>query len=652
MADLVDTSGASVVGELDSANSLFEKEVDVSRQNNGVADEFREDDEQLQQEVGALDGFLLCERAAAELPEHVFHAKLSGLSITKFVEEDLSYFTSLTSIDLSDNRLPEMTPMQHFPVLRELNIACNALETLGRGLATAISNGDGFLALRFLDISYNSIGVDDIDALALLPKLEKLDISHNGLRSIHRDNTNRQDGHGEGETSTTDGGTRDEPSSSEARVFFPALRVLNAESNRLRGDCLRTLASLALLEDLQLAYNDIAKLPHLDNNSPEFRRTGVFPSLRRLDLCFNRITDASSLHVLTDAAQVSILLKGNACDTLLRTSRTTRGRTEKSHRRRAGDSDAYAPSMTTTTGGARRGKEYSSDDTSARRRNGYPAVAGTGDETALAAVNSNMNMSYKNSLAGGGGGPVSKVHRRKYHTRTFAPMPEDGWRQGLMPRDADGIGGVLGVVPHEELEMAFRRLEGEIQHRRTSELLSGIQSLQAAHGDESFIIEEGEEGEEEESDEYDSDDAEDEEDEEDEMLSFSPDPDEDCLDEDVRMDGVGIVGNDARAAALNDAERRKWTEIQSTQSAVNALRVFLSRSTMLEEPIIAPRYRLQTKSSNTKNRENQKRQIKGSHQQRPMVPKSLPPRAGVEEVARLDMKLSVRLQAVENALHQ
>ena len=182
-------------------------------------------------------------------------------------------------------------------------------------------------------------------------------------------------------------------------------------------------------------------------------------------------------------------------------------------------------------------------------------------------------------------------------------MPEDGWRQGLLPRDADGIGGVLGVASHEKLEAAFRRLESEVQHRRTSELLSGIERFQAERGDQDFVIEEGEEGEEEDSEEYEDSSGDEEEYEE----EHDGDDGRAVPREGDQPRGGGEGGGEGTSGEVADVERlrrmiddtesRRWNEIQSsTQSAVNALRVFLSRSTMLEEPIVQPRYRSMTRS--------------------------------------------------------
>lgn len=645
----------------DSANSLFDKEVSCA-----TSASAREETEVDASEVGTLDGFLLCDRAAAELPEHVFHAKVSGLKIERVVEEDLTYFTSLTSVDLSDNRIRDIAPMRHFAALRELNVACNGMRSLG--LHENILR-DCFQSLRFLDVSYNAVSEEDVDVLALLPRLEKLDISHNNLRRLSgRASCASDEQSPDGETIRADGAL-------SAR--FPSLRVLNAESNKLQGACVQSLSLAPKLEDLRLSYNLISGLsttvdssssdgPVPSTSACEALPTRFFPSLRRIDLSHNRIRNDASLRVLSAIPKLCIFLEGNPCaDTcMLRRPRARVRRTDK-HRKPPTALDAKGG---TTPEGIRKARFAFRAPSGSQRAtvSGHGDVLmamgtdTTGDETGgestLRVVSSSLISSYENSFDRGNAESVSRSKSRKVRTRTFAPMPDDGWRQGLMPKDADGIGGVLGVVSHEKLEAAFRRLESEVQHRRTSELLSGIERFQAERGDNDFIIEEGEEGEE------DSDG-----DSEEEFSSEEDEEDGSGSQQEILLDGGMLEGRcgadehqDASTSCddleklkkmIDDTESRRWNEIQSsTQSAVNALRVFLSRSTMLEEPIIQPRYRSMTKS-----RSKQIQSKQSASDGRTRASATAAPRAGDQsaEVVEMDRMLNAmeeRLNIVDNTM--
>ena len=286
----------------DSANSLFEKELSERNQIDNVKSQDTID------KIGTLDGFLLCERAAAELPEHVFHAKVSGLNISNIVEEDLMYFTSLTSIDLSDNHIEQMQPMKHFPVLRELNIACNGLNSLG--LDRHVSNIElqcDFQSLKILDVSYNNITPEDVDALSKLPKLEKLDISHNGLRKLSNERTSTRS---ESTIANVDKENEREGTLAQTDVRFPSLRTLNADSNKLKGDCILKLSDCMQLKELRLANNFISKIPQFDKSKEPY---SCLSGLRKLDLSYNKISDERMLNSLANIPDLVILLEGNLC---------------------------------------------------------------------------------------------------------------------------------------------------------------------------------------------------------------------------------------------------------------------------------------------------------------------------------------------------
>eukprot|EP01039_Chlorochromonas_danica_P000757 gene757-821_t len=125
-----------------------------------------------------LDGFYLLEVAAISFPEDVQQINLSDRHLLSVIEEDLPYFTELLYLDLSENRLP-LSPFGALPQLRELRMVCNHLQQ--------IDEITGFQKLLFLDLSYNSINLESIIELTMIPILKELDLSGNGLHSLPMD---------------------------------------------------------------------------------------------------------------------------------------------------------------------------------------------------------------------------------------------------------------------------------------------------------------------------------------------------------------------------------------------------------------------------------------------------------------------------------
>ena len=56
-------------------------------------------------ELVVLDGFMLLDACHVEFPDEASQVALCSLGISDIVEDDLQYFTSLYSIDLSDNQV-------------------------------------------------------------------------------------------------------------------------------------------------------------------------------------------------------------------------------------------------------------------------------------------------------------------------------------------------------------------------------------------------------------------------------------------------------------------------------------------------------------------------------------------------------------------
>jgi Leucine-rich repeat (LRR) protein len=95
------------------------------------------------------------------------------------VEDDMSYFTEMLYIDAAENRL-QLAPFGSFPKLRDLRLACNNISYIAPELF-------GFEHLLSLDLSYNRLSVDCIQALDALPNLRDLDLSGNKLKEVPDD---------------------------------------------------------------------------------------------------------------------------------------------------------------------------------------------------------------------------------------------------------------------------------------------------------------------------------------------------------------------------------------------------------------------------------------------------------------------------------
>ncbi|MDW3190962.1 MAG: COR domain-containing protein [Cytophagales bacterium] len=139
---------------------------------------------------------------------------LSGLSISQ-IPEELVELPFLKSIDLSQNRITDLTLLSKFSNLVELNINGNLVENLN-----AISE---LVDLQSLDVSVNKIS--DIQSLKNLTKLTKLNLSQNEVENIG------------------------------PLAFLHNLKSLNLRNNRIRN--LEPLKNLSMLKTLNCEENKI-----------------------------------------------------------------------------------------------------------------------------------------------------------------------------------------------------------------------------------------------------------------------------------------------------------------------------------------------------------------------------------------------------------
>lgn len=123
-----------------------------------------------------LDGFMLMDACGCDLPDEGRGADVSGRGLVGAVQEDLSYFVRLQTLDAGDNSMS----FDSFTALRqleELRIPCNNIRDV------AFAMGD-YVELRRLDLSYNNLSSNALSMLIRLPNLTDLDLTCNSLTTL------------------------------------------------------------------------------------------------------------------------------------------------------------------------------------------------------------------------------------------------------------------------------------------------------------------------------------------------------------------------------------------------------------------------------------------------------------------------------------
>ena len=103
-----------------------------------------------------LDGFILLEMTGMGFPDDARKANISNSRLNEVVMEDLSFFTGLMFVDASENFL-DLAPFGILPRLKDMKLCCNNIEH--------IHNLQGFERLQTLDLSYNKLTLDSVQAL-------------------------------------------------------------------------------------------------------------------------------------------------------------------------------------------------------------------------------------------------------------------------------------------------------------------------------------------------------------------------------------------------------------------------------------------------------------------------------------------------------
>ncbi|KAK7199634.1 Leucine Rich repeat/Leucine rich repeat/Leucine Rich Repeat [Novymonas esmeraldas] len=212
-----------------------------------------------------LDGFLMLSACGADEPEEVSAVALQSSQLSSSVAEDLQYFTHLTSLDLSDNRL-RLGHVLSLPRVEEVHLVCNSIASL----AEVPQCGGGSLdTITTLDLAYNRIPAHHLSYLGAFTALQQLDLSHNGLRTLPRD------------------------LSSLAHLTHIAL-----EANELSApDVFLALGTMPALVEMNLAKNRLSAVPLLHTGADGSRHR-LFPSLQVVSLAANRFGDVEALRPL------------------------------------------------------------------------------------------------------------------------------------------------------------------------------------------------------------------------------------------------------------------------------------------------------------------------------------------------------------------
>nr|XP_055212776.1 X-ray radiation resistance-associated protein 1 isoform X14 [Gorilla gorilla gorilla] len=181
----------------------------------------------------------------AFLLKHHCVRKPSDLCTINAKENDFKHFHSVVYINASENLLP-LEAFHTFPALKELDLAFNGIKTI------YVKYGD-FKLLEFLDLSFNSLTVEAICDLGILPHLRVLLLTGNGLTSLPPNLAVAEQ-----EASVTS------LTSKRYILRFPALETLMLDDNRLSNpSCFASLAGLRRLKKLSLDENRIIRIPYL-----------------------------------------------------------------------------------------------------------------------------------------------------------------------------------------------------------------------------------------------------------------------------------------------------------------------------------------------------------------------------------------------------
>ncbi|XP_047608095.1 X-ray radiation resistance-associated protein 1 isoform X2 [Phacochoerus africanus] len=192
-----------------------------------------------------LDQAFLLKHHCVKNPSDLCSINVSGLKFSQAKDKDFKHFNSVIYINASENLLP-LEAFHTFPALKELELAFNCIKTV------YVKYGD-FKSLEFLDLSFNSLTVEAICDLGILPHLRVLLLTGNGLTSLPPNLAVTEQ-----EASVTS------LTSKRYILRFPALETLMLDDNKLsHPNCFASLAGLRRLKKLSLDQNRIFRIPYL-----------------------------------------------------------------------------------------------------------------------------------------------------------------------------------------------------------------------------------------------------------------------------------------------------------------------------------------------------------------------------------------------------
>jgi hypothetical protein len=230
-----------------------------------------------------LDGFTLLDVTKAPAPSQAREAVINNSNICGVVDADMAKFSNLTFLDLGENclSLMDLAPLLN---LEELHLHCNSIHELEvpvrappqRSLAESDDeeeeeDGDEnessmiqpLSRLHTLNLAFNSIRSASILSLSVLPALERLDLSSNGLHSL--------------------------PTNLSA---LTKLRQFGLEGNKFaKAEVFHSLATLPALVEVNLSRNQLTCVPRIQE--------GGFPMLEVLGLATNKVEYFEDLYPLT-----------------------------------------------------------------------------------------------------------------------------------------------------------------------------------------------------------------------------------------------------------------------------------------------------------------------------------------------------------------
>eukprot|EP00667_Euglena_gracilis_P008742 EG_transcript_8873 len=216
-----------------------------------------------------LDGFLLLEAAGVEDPGQAVDVLLADRNLTKVVAEDLTFFPNIEFLDVGENQV-EMGSLANLTGLQELHLHCNQQMIVDVPPAA-------FPHLHTLNLSYNYLGPEVFESLTGLPRLQRLDLSHNHIAFLPEDLSG-----------------------------FDSLTQLALESNGIAAEeTLLALGTIPGLMEVNLNFNALQRVPRLKPNAGT--------NLEVLGLASNKFEYYEDLFPLTEYPNLRrVVLWGNA----------------------------------------------------------------------------------------------------------------------------------------------------------------------------------------------------------------------------------------------------------------------------------------------------------------------------------------------------